>query len=203
MEVVHQRVMDWRLRREVVSPRCRACGSRRRTPCVTLEMVRVRRLKRRYVQHNWYFRVAASAVGRIDVAGGVKRSLTVREAAFLLQVGEMKARRMIDCGVIRSVGDGRTADGRKRQWVDPVSVRELFPEDACDGLRRVVLGAILSGRFVVPAPSTRWAPPRPLSVAVDELSARVFGDATTDRTSIARTPPDTWIGGSSDGQLWR
>jgi hypothetical protein len=129
----------------------------------------------------------------------VKRSLTVRETAFLLQVAEMKVRRLIDCGAIRRAGGGRTADGRKRQWVDPESVCELFPEDASYRLRRLALGAILAGGFVVPAPPTRWASPRPLSVAVDQFSERVCGDATSDRTSIARTTSDTWIGGSSDG----
>lgn len=149
------------------------------------------------------YRLAASAAGRIEAAARVKRSLTVREVAFLLQLPEMKVRRMIERGAIRRVGDSRTADGRTRQWIDPESVRELFPNDGSYLLRRQLLGAILAGRFVVPAPRTRWAAPQPLSVAVDELSERAFGDATTDRTSAARTTPDSWIGGSSDGQLWQ
>lgn len=92
------------------------------------------------------------ADARIEPAVRVKRSLTVREAAFLLQLTEMKVRRMIGCAAIRCVGGGRTADGRTRQWIDPESVRELFPDDGSYRLRRLVLGAILAGRFVVPAP---------------------------------------------------
>jgi excisionase family DNA binding protein len=166
---------------------------------MTLETVGDRRLKRRDEQINLDYRVAALAAERIEAAVGVKRSLTVREAAFLLQLPEMKVRRMIECGAIRRVGDGRTADGRRRQWIDPESVRELFPDDGSYRLPRFVLGAILAGRFVVPAPPSRWASPWPLSVAVDEFFSSVAGAATTDRTSVARTTPDTWIGGSSDG----
>jgi hypothetical protein len=93
----------------------------------------------------------------------------VREAAFLLQVSEMKARRLIDAGQLHCLGDWKTKDGRSRRRLSPESVREHMPSDRSYELRRRAMGAILAGRLRVEAPKDRWGPPAPLSTAVDGL----------------------------------
>lgn len=98
-------------------------------------------------------------------------ALTVREVGFLLQRSEMKVRGMIGRGLLTCVGQWQTADGRQRRRIDPESVKANFPHDGSYRLRRLAMGAILSGRFVVPAPLDRWGDPAPLTAVVDVLAS--------------------------------
>ena len=53
-------------------------------------------------------------------------------------------------------------------------VREHFPRDGSDELRRLAIGAILAGRLKVPAPEGRWGAPAPLQDVVHLLGAHAF-----------------------------
>lgn len=88
---------------------------------------------------------------------------------MLLQRPEMAVRRLVDGGRLARVGDRRTADGRRHCRINPSSVVELFPADGSERLRRLFMGAILAGRFVVPAPSSRWGAPMSLQAAAEML----------------------------------
>jgi excisionase family DNA binding protein len=100
----------------------------------------------------------------------MRQSLTVREAAFLLQVPEMVIRRMIERGTLDLLGDRRTADGRRHCRICPSSVRAALPAGSCRQ-QRVLIALILAGRFVVPAPATRWGAPFPLERALEAIRA--------------------------------
>ena len=91
----------------------------------------------------------------------MREALTVRETAFLLQTSEMAVRRMIAGGWLMLVGERRTADGRRFCQVSPESAQAHF-SPAKPQLLRLIMGAILAGRFGVPAPATRWGTPAPL-----------------------------------------
>lgn len=96
-------------------------------------------------------------------------ALTVRQASLLLQRPEMAVRRMIDDGRLRLVGDWETSDGRRRCRISPASVQEHFPTDGSERLRRLIMGAILAGRFAVPAPASRWGAPLSLDAAAEAI----------------------------------
>jgi hypothetical protein len=101
----------------------------------------------------------------------MRSALTVREASFLLQRPEMVIRRMADSGTLVLVGERTTSDGRRRCFLSPASVREAFPNDGAERLRRFLLVAILAGRFRVPPPSSRWGTPLPLEAAAEAIRA--------------------------------
>ena len=119
--------------------------------------------------------------------------LTVREAAFLLQRTEMAVRRMVDAGQVRCLGDWETTGGRRRRCLSPESVRAHFPNDRSRELRRLAMGAILTGRLSAPAPATRWGAPASLQDVVAIRSAHVLHSpvsssiATPDRTQTGIT----------------
>jgi len=81
----------------------------------------------------------------------------------------MAIRRMAASGRLVLLGDWPTADGRRRCRISPVSVRDAFPADGSERLRRLLMGAILAGRFGVPTPASRWAAPLPLEAAAEVL----------------------------------
>lgn len=77
---------------------------------------------------------------------------------------------MIERGLLGCLGAWETSDGRERRRVDPETVIALLPDDGSFKLRRLTIGAILAGRFVVPPVAERWGLPAPLSAAVDFLT---------------------------------
>ena len=99
----------------------------------------------------------------------VRTFLTVREAAFLLQASEMTVRRRVASGALALAGQWATADGRQRCRVSPESLTANFPADGTYRLRRLLLGAILSGRLVVPTAASRWGTPASLETAAEAL----------------------------------
>src|SRR5438034_946548 len=93
----------------------------------------------------------------------MRTSLTVRETSFLLQISEMKVRRMIDMSELGLVGQTTDNAGRRRIRIDPESVREHFPRNPSYELRRLLLYAILCGSSTIPVPESRWGRPAVLS----------------------------------------
>lgn len=77
------------------------------------------------------------------------RSLSVRQAAFVLQRSEMQTRRLIDRGVLACVGERRTSDGRQLRRISVESVEQALPQDGSARFRGLVIGVILAGRFKV------------------------------------------------------
>ncbi len=96
--------------------------------------------------------------------------LRVVETAFLLQMSEMKVRRLADAGELALVGE---TSGRRRIRIEPESVRRKFPADSTYWLRRRTMDAILSGHLRIPGPTSRWSSPTPL----ESVRARVISSA--------------------------
>ena len=114
----------------------------------------------------------------------MRTSLTVRETAFLLQVSEMKARRLVEKAELRLVGQASDLVGRRRIRIDFESVVERFPRNGSFELRRILMYAILAGRLTVPAPSSRWG--RPAALVESMSTVAIYGDhsvATDEITS--------------------
>jgi len=105
----------------------------------------------------------------------------VREAGFLLQVSEMKVRRLGDCGVLTLVGAERDGDAQRRIRIDPESVQRALPQDGTSALRLLFLQAILDRRFTVPPPPSRWG----LPVGLDAAAARMGVNGHSSGLSVA------------------
>jgi hypothetical protein len=83
----------------------------------------------------------------------------------------MTVRRRVASGGLALAGQWTTADGRQRCRISPESLVASLPADGSYRLRRLLVGAVLTGRFVVPKPTTRWGRPAPLETAVEALRA--------------------------------
>lgn len=96
--------------------------------------------------------------------------LYVREACFLLQLPEMKVRRLIEAGELTLLGTATDGGGRRKIRIDPESVRKRFPADSTYDLRRRTMTKILAGHLRVPKPLARWGQPAPLIAADDQAA---------------------------------
>lgn len=82
----------------------------------------------------------------------------------------MVVRRMVERGALALLGERRTADGRRHCRICPSSVCAALPAGSCRQ-QRELLALILAGRFVVPAPASRWGAPYPLERALEAIRA--------------------------------
>jgi hypothetical protein len=83
----------------------------------------------------------------------MRSSVSVREAAFVLQQTEM---------IVRRRDDLHRVPGHRVRF-DAESVRAALGRST-DDLAKLALDAIVAGWFRVPAPSTRWGAPASLSI---------------------------------------
>lgn len=81
--------------------------------------------------------------------------ITIREAGWLLSRTESQVRRLIHAGRL----DFAVFPTR----LSAQSVRAMFADDCLRPVREAALSAVLDGRVRVPAPSTRYAPPLPVT----------------------------------------
>lgn len=85
----------------------------------------------------------------------MRLGVTVRETAWLLSRSEPQIRRLAKAD--------RLAYVVRPTRLCPCSVAALFSDDALRPVREAALAAVLEGRVRVPAPTTRYARPVPIT----------------------------------------